>query len=131
MCFMLLDFSCLVLFYVFLCFFFFFKQKTAYEMRISDWSSDVCSSDLTTDRFYGYGEIVRPRHAHIGGRTDVQRDQVVAHRRPTGTEHTAVGQVQPDRLVVVQPGAGEAAERSQVDMEIGTQSRRARVCQNV
>src|SRR3546814_574572 len=29
-----------------LCVFFFFKQKTAYEMRISDWSSDVCSSDL-------------------------------------------------------------------------------------
>src|SRR3546814_3945195 len=28
------------------CMFFFFKQKTAYEMRISDWSSDVCSSDL-------------------------------------------------------------------------------------
>src|SRR3546814_4500706 len=28
------------------CIFFFFKQKTAYEMRISDWSSDVCSSDL-------------------------------------------------------------------------------------
>src|SRR3546814_5046590 len=34
-----------MLFVVFL-FFFFFKQKTAYEMRISDWSSDVCSSDL-------------------------------------------------------------------------------------
>src|SRR3546814_313039 len=31
--------------------FFFFKQKTAYEMRISDWSSDVCSSDLTIYRF--------------------------------------------------------------------------------
>src|SRR3546814_5183893 len=30
-------------------FFFFFKQKTAYEMRISDWSSDVCSSDLSAD----------------------------------------------------------------------------------
>src|SRR3546814_14534658 len=30
-------------------FFFFFKQKTAYEMRISDWSSDVCSSDLIVD----------------------------------------------------------------------------------
>src|SRR3546814_5188960 len=29
-----------------ICRFFFFKQKTAYEMRISDWSSDVCSSDL-------------------------------------------------------------------------------------
>src|SRR3546814_2466945 len=35
--------SCCCLWY---CFFFFFKQKTAYEMRISDWSSDVCSSDL-------------------------------------------------------------------------------------
>src|SRR3546814_7328751 len=32
-------------------FFFFFKQKTAYEMRISDWSSDVCSSDLTSKPF--------------------------------------------------------------------------------
>src|SRR3546814_19499083 len=30
--------------------FFFFKQKTAYEMRISDWSSDVCSSDLVGSR---------------------------------------------------------------------------------
>src|SRR3546814_1124570 len=30
--------------------FFFFKQKTAYEMRISDWSSDVCSSDLLFER---------------------------------------------------------------------------------
>src|SRR3546814_4342300 len=29
--------------------FFFFKQKTAYDMRISDWSSDVCSSDLSRD----------------------------------------------------------------------------------
>src|SRR3546814_4250967 len=31
------------------CLLFFFKQKTAYEMRISDWSSDVCSSDLARD----------------------------------------------------------------------------------
>src|SRR3546814_5267292 len=36
--------------------FFFFKQKTAYEMRISDWSSDVCSSDL------GAYTQSRPRH---------------------------------------------------------------------
>src|SRR3546814_9214329 len=34
-----------IIFLYFYCFFF-FKQKTAYEMRISDWSSDVCSSDL-------------------------------------------------------------------------------------
>src|SRR3546814_1755938 len=32
-------------------FLFVFKQKTAYEMRTSDWSSDVCSSDLTRQRF--------------------------------------------------------------------------------
>src|SRR3546814_4641927 len=36
-----------------MCSFFFFKQKTAYEMRISDWSSDVCSSDLVS------------RHVHL------------------------------------------------------------------
>src|SRR3546814_5596544 len=40
---LLSDMTC-TLYYV--CLFFFFKQKTAYEMRISDWSSDVCSSDL-------------------------------------------------------------------------------------
>src|SRR3546814_8099001 len=34
-------------------YFFFFKQKTAYEMLISDWSSDVCSSDLIEDRYAG------------------------------------------------------------------------------
>src|SRR3546814_8953827 len=36
----------MLVFYACLCCFFFFKQKTAYELRISDWSSDVCSSDL-------------------------------------------------------------------------------------
>src|SRR3546814_2294986 len=41
--------------------FFFFKQKTAYEMRISDWSSDVCSSDLLIRRFrIGIQEQIRP-----------------------------------------------------------------------
>src|SRR3546814_10902932 len=42
---MVFFFNGLVIF-MFVCFFFFFKQKTAYELRISDWSSDVCSSDL-------------------------------------------------------------------------------------
>src|SRR3546814_2401726 len=41
------------------CFFFFFKQKTAYEMRISDWSSDVCSSDLGPLLAEGRGRAVR------------------------------------------------------------------------
>src|SRR3546814_6076341 len=42
---------------------FFFKQKTAYEMRISDWSSDVCSSDLTA---------VAQRELRSVGRTDAE-----------------------------------------------------------
>src|SRR3546814_10184958 len=37
---------CLLFSWCIVCVLFFFKQKTAYEMRISDWSSDVCSSDL-------------------------------------------------------------------------------------
>src|SRR3546814_2305777 len=44
-------------------YFFFFKQKTAYEMRISDWSSDVCSSDLDC---YSTAKGARKRTADIG-----------------------------------------------------------------
>src|SRR3546814_5465289 len=44
--------------------FFFFKQKTAYEMRISDWSSDVCSSDLCADPAPG-GKRPGLRHAVV------------------------------------------------------------------
>src|SRR3546814_2672790 len=51
-----------------MCFVFFFKQKTAYEMRISDWSSDVCSSDLLLG-----GNVA----AKIGG------DGARVHRRRT------------------------------------------------
>src|SRR3546814_1989108 len=44
---------------VYVLLFFFFKQKTAYEMRISDWSSDVCSSDLTLE---AQGIDLEPQH---------------------------------------------------------------------
>src|SRR3546814_6974349 len=43
-------FCCVLWLSFFHLFFFFFKQKTAYEMRISDWSSDVCSSDLSSGK---------------------------------------------------------------------------------
>src|SRR3546814_1028548 len=45
--------------------FFFFKQKTAYEMRISDWSSDVCSSDLLAlwQASMRFGPALRPGRA--------------------------------------------------------------------
>src|SRR3546814_5906357 len=45
----ILFYSFILLHFLFILFFF-FKQKTAYEMRISDWSSGVCSSDLGVDR---------------------------------------------------------------------------------
>src|SRR3546814_3892332 len=41
-------------------YFFVFKQKTAYELRISDWSSDVCSSDLFTYTYVDGGAFVNP-----------------------------------------------------------------------
>src|SRR3546814_3021443 len=52
---------------MYLVFVFFFKQKTAYEMRISDWSSDVCSSDLAivdetqcrVDHFLHVGDVAQ------------------------------------------------------------------------
>src|SRR3546814_16201471 len=94
---------------VFICdllFVFFFKQKTAYEMRISDWSSDVCSSDLRRERRpLGQQQSVRPdrsvaqpsrnlgcgRGRHTDGlrpdRFD-QRQQQLLHRR---SEESRVG----------------------------------------
>src|SRR3546814_9686381 len=52
----LIRYFVIVMYFVY--FVFFFKQKTAYEMRISDWSSDVCSSDLSaTDDFGAIIEI--------------------------------------------------------------------------
>src|SRR3546814_1901204 len=51
------------------CFVFFFKQKTAYEMRISDWSSDVCSSDLLEDE----------------GKDGGDRDEQIFGDHPAGT----------------------------------------------
>src|SRR3546814_6312751 len=57
--------------------FFFFKQKTAYEMRISDWSSDVCSSDLGTLELRDGAEHVKGEHATRRCRVDAlgQRHQ--------------------------------------------------------
>src|SRR3546814_5684987 len=48
--------------------FFFFKQKTAYEMRISDWSSDVCSSDLRDSYSYHRDKMYANLAVSMGGR---------------------------------------------------------------
>src|SRR3546814_15591684 len=65
--------------------FFFFKQKTAYEMRISDWSSDVCSSDLGTiacPEIKGKGcePSVDDRGAQIGHQRFVEPDIMLGHQ---------------------------------------------------
>src|SRR3546814_9405623 len=73
-------------------FFFFFKQKTAYEMRISDWSSDVCSSDLSSMKITRLRAQPAEHRAQV---LEVARDQVLdavdllpapAHRKQGGIE---------------------------------------------
>src|SRR3546814_10464931 len=68
---------------------FFFKQKTAYEMRISDWSSDVCSSDLGRDDVIGiHRHFLAQRVDH---RTYVWKVVVERRRRQAGSEERRVG----------------------------------------
>src|SRR3546814_2015648 len=79
--------------------FFLFKQKTAYEMRISDWSSDVCSSDLEAlaDHFHRVGAVV------LGGEAD---------RAPRGLGRTGIGGHHQDHVAEVRlapVGVGEDA----------------------
>src|SRR3546814_18277325 len=70
--------------FLFVCLLFLFKQKTAYEMRISDWSSDVCSSDLSVER----SEDVESRSApgeEIAALLARPPDQVGDHRHRQGS----------------------------------------------
>src|SRR3546814_12913178 len=68
--------------------FLFFKQKTAYELRISDWSSDVCSSDLNADSYQDHDrEALRKalqasRYPWPLSRGQAQRLQTLAHELP-------------------------------------------------
>src|SRR3546814_7998335 len=99
-------------------FFFFFKQKTAYEMLISDWSSDVCSSDLEYTLMQSFG--------FEGGL-----------RKDSGKNSTAYGGILQDTLDKAKaagvPGL-EHVDRPDglgFDQQIGRASCRERVCQYV
>src|SRR3546814_8123548 len=102
-------------------FFFFFKQKTAYEMRISDWSSDVCSSDLQEQQLHPRTRLRRhrhlaetARHPGLAGREGIcERPRRQGERGGGG--HQFVG------------GHAHVAEH----VEIGSASWRERVCQYV
>src|SRR3546814_3279590 len=82
--------------------FFFFKQKTAYEMRISDWSSDVCSSDLASSQAWqrrrdgGYRSCFRVPLAEM---QHVDRHSGAQYRRQQigDGHHEACGGQQPER----------------------------------
>src|SRR3546814_6185550 len=97
-------------------FFVFFKQKTAYEMRIRDWSSDVCSSDLD---LYGGGS---PVTAPIKVATAL-----------AVIENPFSGRYEPD-LMEFQSSLrelGRSLSARLVAAEIGRESWRGRVCQSV
>src|SRR3546814_4941087 len=75
--------SCAFISFWFIIFFFFFKQKTAYEMRISDWSSDVCSSDLQTYRYARAGGLCRVQAGFIASEEGDRNEALhIAMRTP-------------------------------------------------
>src|SRR3546814_4341140 len=93
--------------------FFFFKQKTAYEMRISDWSSDVCSSDLNFSKIKIDRSFVRGAAQNSEESVAIIK-AIVALAGSLGMETTA-----------------EGAETEAEYEKIGRASCRERVCQYV
>src|SRR3546814_6921128 len=107
------------------CVVFVFKQKTAYEMRISDWSSDVCSSDLAIARPVDSGivELVETRVGiGIGGREVEAIEEPRGQLRLISLDRGLAGVVGDDRTVGL---------RLTGLQEIGSASCRDRVCQSV
>src|SRR3546814_3922543 len=93
----------------------FFKQKTAYEMRISDWSSDVCSSDL----------LKRPTKSSQQSLTSGRSESKIEE----GERHVWLGSAGRSGLCrPLQHGPHRAPERGN---QIGSASCRERVCQYV
>src|SRR3546814_2922979 len=100
---------------VYVVYFFFFKQKTAYEMRISDWSSDVCSSDLRRQDHDRGGDIAAGLHPRRGR---LACDRGTHH--PAARDHrVGVARISGDAAGV---DAGDAARQ----VEDGVPARRLR-----
>src|SRR3546814_1515374 len=99
--------------------FVFFKQKTAYEMRISDWSSDVCSSDLGR---YAIGEGMT---LSLAARADQRSLFVGLTSIVQRTVFFALAAAAPHASIV------SRLSRARLAAEIGRASCRERVCQYV
>src|SRR3546814_3355182 len=110
---------CCFVVFVFLCFFFFFKQKTAYEMRISDWSSDVCSSDLIGRRKVIIGGLAVFTLASVGCALSSDLPTLLAFRALQGLS-AGVGLIV-GRALIRDVLHGDDAQRlmSQVSMIFG------------
>src|SRR3546814_8988199 len=98
-------------------FFFFFKQKTAYEMRSSDWSSDVCSSDLVLSLQFAAGR------GHAGAQWMLGR----MYAEGDGVAHNDEKAFYYFREVVREASASNFLDS--YDQQIGRASCRERVCQ--
>src|SRR3546814_4396152 len=102
------------MFWCYMCFFF-FKQKTAYEMRISDWSSDVCSSDLPIFR----ARLVKAR----------LKQRVVDQRR--ARRHLPLDNEWIETVESAKRRIAQFAALGRIRVQIGRASCRERVCQYV
>src|SRR3546814_14932270 len=94
--------------------FFFFKQKTAYEMRIRDWSSDVCSSDLFVGKS-AHRELIEHPGLAVGPDEAVDREQ----RREQGgdPDHAAAGSGEQRRVGADREGKGGRDQQEKDDRQ--------------
>src|SRR3546814_15839960 len=114
------------------CVFFFFKQKTAYEMRISDWSSDVCSSDLAgwNDFTDGYAAIERrdlPAAQKSLSAISALHAASQAARDTQTSSYLAILEDDLGGLLAIKQGKLDSG----VETKIGSASCRERVCRYV
>src|SRR3546814_1087648 len=101
---------------VFVCVFFFFKQKTAYEMRISDGSSDVCSSDLDAQ----LGDfIVDPLPAVDLGRIDAQSAKQVIFQKVREADRERQYEEFKDRASEIITGVVKSVEFGHIVVNLG------------
>src|SRR3546814_9338114 len=100
--------------------FFFFKQKTAYDMRISDWSSDVCSSGSHYDIAVAGLKHDSMLESYVWNATATRHDMDSLAKIYLGYETVKYAEV-----------AGKGAKQISFSQEIGREAGRERVCQYV